>query len=39
MLTDVIEIHFIEMEKFRKLGNKNLKGDKFKGGYHFLEKI
>lgn len=36
MLTDVVEIHFIEMEKFRKLTNKNLKEDKLQRWLSFL---
>jgi len=36
MLTDVVEIHFIEMEKFRKLRNKNLKEDKLQRWLSFF---
>ncbi|MGV8983117.1 Rpn family recombination-promoting nuclease/putative transposase [Clostridium sp.] len=36
MLTDVVEIHFIEMAKFRKLENKNLKEDKLQRWLSFL---
>jgi predicted transposase/invertase (TIGR01784 family) len=36
MLTDVLEIHFIEMEKFRKLKNKNLKEDKLQRWLSFF---
>jgi predicted transposase/invertase (TIGR01784 family) len=36
MLTDVVEIHFIEMEKFRKLKNKNLKEDKLQRWLSFF---
>jgi predicted transposase/invertase (TIGR01784 family) len=36
MLTDVVEIHFIEMEKFRKLTNKNLKQDKLQRWLSFF---
>lgn len=36
MLTDVIEVHFIEMEKFRKLQNKNLKEDKLQRWLSFF---
>jgi predicted transposase/invertase (TIGR01784 family) len=36
MLTDVVEIHFIEMEKFRKLKNKNLKDDKLQRWLSFF---
>ena len=36
MLTDVVEIHFIEMEKFRKLENKNLKEDKLQRWLSFF---
>ena len=36
MLTDIVEIHFIEMEKFRKLTNKNLKEDKLQRWLSFL---
>ncbi|WP_304519402.1 Rpn family recombination-promoting nuclease/putative transposase [Clostridium estertheticum] len=36
MLTDVVEIHFIEMAKFRKLKNKNLKEDKLQRWLSFL---
>ena len=36
MLTDVLEVHFIEMEKFRKLKNKNLKGDKLQRWLSFF---
>ena len=36
MLTDVVEIHFIDMEKFRKLQNKNLKEDKLQRWLSFF---
>lgn len=36
MLTDVIEVHFIEMEKFRKLQNKNLREDKLQRWLSFF---
>jgi predicted transposase/invertase (TIGR01784 family) len=36
ILTDVVEIHFIEMEKFRKLQNKNLKEDKLQRWLSFF---
>lgn len=36
MLTDVIEVHFIEMDKFRKLQNKNLKEDKLQRWLSFF---
>ncbi|WP_263484342.1 Rpn family recombination-promoting nuclease/putative transposase [Clostridium sp. FP1] len=36
MLTDVVEIHFIEMEKFTKLKNKNLKEDKLQRWLSFF---
>ena len=36
MLTDVVEIHFIEMAKFRKLENKNLKEDKLQRWLSFF---
>jgi predicted transposase/invertase (TIGR01784 family) len=36
MLTDVVEVHFIEMEKFRKLQNKNLKEDKLQRWLSFF---
>jgi predicted transposase/invertase (TIGR01784 family) len=36
MLTDVVEIHFIEMGKFRKLKNKNLEGDKLQRWLSFF---
>jgi len=36
MLTDVVEIHFIEMEKFRKLEKKNLKEDKLQRWLSFF---
>jgi len=36
MLTDVVEIHFIERAKFRKLENKNLKEDKLQRWLYFL---
>ena len=36
ILTDVIEIHFIEMAKFRKLKVKNLKEDKLQRWLSFL---
>jgi len=36
MLTDVLEVHFIEMEKFRKLKNKNLKEDKLQRWLSFF---
>ncbi|SHI06798.1 Rpn family recombination-promoting nuclease/putative transposase [Clostridium grantii] len=36
MLTDVVEIHFIEMEKFRMLKNKNLKEDKLQRWLSFF---
>ena len=36
MLTDVVEIHFIEMAKFRKLKDKNLKEDKLQRWLSFF---
>lgn len=36
MLTDVMEIHFLEMPKFRKLKDKNLKEDKLQRWLTFL---
>ncbi|MBC8061849.1 MAG: Rpn family recombination-promoting nuclease/putative transposase, partial [Clostridiaceae bacterium] len=36
MLTDVLEVHFIEMEKFRKLKDKNLKEDKLQRWLSFF---
>lgn len=36
MLTDVVEVHFIEMEKFRKYNNKNLKEDKLQRWLSFF---
>jgi predicted transposase/invertase (TIGR01784 family) len=36
MLTDVVEVHFIEMEKFRKLVNKNIKEDKLQRWLSFF---
>ena len=36
MLTDVVEIHFIEMEKFKKLRSKNLKEDKLQRWLSFF---
>ena len=36
MLTDVIEVHFIEIEKFKKLKNKNLKEDKLQRWLSFF---
>lgn len=36
MLTDVIEVHFIEMDKFRRLQNKNLKEDKLQRWLSFF---
>jgi predicted transposase/invertase (TIGR01784 family) len=36
ILTDALEIHFIEMEKFRKLKNKNLKEDRLQRWLSFF---
>jgi predicted transposase/invertase (TIGR01784 family) len=36
VLTDVLEIHFIEMPKFKKLENKDLKNDKLQRWMMFL---
>lgn len=36
MLTDIVEIHFIEMEKFKKLERKNLKEDKLQRWLSFF---
>lgn len=38
MLTDLVEIHFIEVPKFNKMENKNLKGDKLQRWLTFLNK-
>ena len=38
MLTDLIEIHFIELPKFRKLKSKNYKDKALQRGLTFLEK-
>lgn len=35
MLTDLVEIHFIELPKFRSLENKNYKMRHYKDGLHF----
>ena len=35
-LTDVLELHFIEMPKFKKIGNKNLEEDKLQRWMMFL---
>lgn len=38
MLTDLVEIHFIELPKFRKLQDKNYKDNALQRWLAFLEK-